>query len=463
MSALGKKGRSKYENCVTKNDILQINQNYSTDLFGNEWNYDLTSLTDAKELFRGNKNVKKFNGNLSSATDISLMFYDGALQSVSMDVRNATKADNTFRNQRITFWKGEFPKLENGTGTFQGTQITSFTDDLPKLTTGTNMFRDNASFISFSGDLSKLSNGTSMFQNNSKMTTFDSSLPKLSNGSNMFANTALDKSSIYNILGSLPTYTSGSHSISLGISTNNVGDEDIPNLIQEAKNNGWSVSITYTGEIPRDNEEFVEQFKEEITLPDGYTRCEYLEDTGVQWINTEYVPTNNTGIWTLAKSTNSKCNGYPLGSGLDATGISAPAIMMNGTVALMYNAYKNFGSYLYTSNISFYLGCTNWLGDKKGIIDTGWFTYSAGALQNTLTFTPTLPIYIFRSNTGTSTARYFYGRIFRAKISEGENIVRDFIPALDENNKPCMYEIMESKTYYNSGTGADFKYKILDE
>ena len=111
--------------------------------------------------------------------------------------------------------------------------------------------------------------------------------------------------------------------------------------------------------------------------------------------------------------------------------------------------------------MKFYLGKTNWLNDKKAIVDVGWAqdTYS---LKETISFTPTLPIYIFRSNTGTSATRVWNGRVFRAKISEGTEIIRDFIPCLDTDGKPCMYELLEGKTYYNQGTGADFTYKLLE-
>jgi hypothetical protein len=74
----------------------------------------------------------------------------------------------------------------------------------------------------------------------------------------------------------------------------------------------------------------------------------------------------------------------------------------------------------------------------------------------------TVPLTIFKRNG--STDRQWYGRIYRVKISEGDQIIRDFIPALDPDGKPCMYEMIESKPYYNAATsGNDFLYKVYED
>lgn len=71
-------------------------------------------------------------------------------------------------------------------------------------------------------------------------------------------------------------------------------------------------------------------------------------------------------------------------------------------------------------------------------------------------------IYLFGRNYNGTLEKPWNGLIYRAKISEGTEIIRDFIPCLDPDGKPCMYELLEGKTYYNQGTGADFTYKLLE-
>ena len=44
-------------------------------------------------------------------------------------------------------------------------------------------------------------------------------------------------------------------------------------------------------------------------------------------------------------------------------------------------------------------------------------------------------------------------KFYYLKIYEGENLVKDFIPVLDTNNKPCMYEKIGKTFHYNTGEG----------
>ena len=55
---------------------------------------------------------------------------------------------------------------------------------------------------------------------------------------------------------------------------------------------------------------------------------------------------------------------------------------------------------------------------------------------------------------------YYTGYIYRAKISQGTEIVRDFVPCLDTDGKPCMRDVINGVDYYNQGTGADFEYEL---
>lgn len=50
-------------------------------------------------------------------------------------------------------------------------------------------------------------------------------------------------------------------------------------------------------------------------------------------------------------------------------------------------------------------------------------------------------------------------RIYYFKMYDNDVLVRDFIPVLDENNVPCMYDRVTKQFYYNSGTG-DFTYEL---
>ena len=44
-------------------------------------------------------------------------------------------------------------------------------------------------------------------------------------------------------------------------------------------------------------------------------------------------------------------------------------------------------------------------------------------------------------------------RMYNFKIYDNDVLVRDMIPVLDPTGTPCMYDKVEGKFYYNSGTG----------
>lgn len=52
-------------------------------------------------------------------------------------------------------------------------------------------------------------------------------------------------------------------------------------------------------------------------------------------------------------------------------------------------------------------------------------------------------------NVGDENGNPFIGRIYYAKIWDNDILIRDFIPVIDGNNIPCMYDKIEGKFYHN--------------
>ena len=49
-------------------------------------------------------------------------------------------------------------------------------------------------------------------------------------------------------------------------------------------------------------------------------------------------------------------------------------------------------------------------------------------------------------------------RLYALKLYVDGDLVRDYIPVLDTNNRPCLYDKVEDKFYYNEGSG-EFLYE----
>ena len=59
-------------------------------------------------------------------------------------------------------------------------------------------------------------------------------------------------------------------------------------------------------------------------------------------------------------------------------------------------------------------------------------------------------IRLFNQGKGINSSKF---RMYYFKISGNDNLVRDFIPVLDWNDRPCMYDKVSGGLFYNKGTG----------
>ena len=193
----------------------------------------------------------------------------------------------------------------------------------------------------------------------------------------------------------------------------------------------------------------------EHQLPSDFIKLKYLEsNSNLQYIKTDYIPTNNTGMYVDAYNTiveDRVVMGMQNTTGNDR-------MWIGGVMKASYGARYGWGTMTTpggTGDVRFEASL-NWLNDKKSIITCPAFTQRVNTLSD-LTFTPNQDIYIFGWNRQGSLL-HWKGRIYRAKISEGSEIVRDFVPAYDDfKQRPCMYDLINNIAYYNNGTG-DFFY-----
>lgn len=119
--------------------------------------------------------------------------------------------------------------------------LPSFTGDLSSITEGDMMFRFCDTLTSFSGDLSSLSTAYAMFEGDENFTSFDGNLSSLTDGEDMFHDCKLDLDSVNRIAESLPTYTSGTHKITISVDKS---------LVTQAQQNAANVIIVGKGWTP---------------------------------------------------------------------------------------------------------------------------------------------------------------------------------------------------------------------
>ena len=177
-------------------------------------------------------------------------------------------------------------------------------------------------------------------------------------------------------------------------------------------------------------------------LPAGYRRCNYLESTGAQTINTGLTPLYGDEINVIAYRTSDENS----------------MLFASGTLTI-------------TSAGDFYCRYFTSTNRKAIPVSQKVFPYDAQYHHIMLSpdgfyadgnFVKALPgeraeagtLIIFRGTAALSKIR-----IKRFYITRGGAYTLNLIPSLDRNGTPCMYDTVSKQTFYNERTG-DFLYEL---
>lgn len=178
-----------------------------------------------------------------------------------------------------------------------------------------------------------------------------------------------------------------------------------------------------------------------------YTKLNYIQSTGAQYIDTGFTPNSNT---TIELS-------YQLVSTSNEQGLLSAYTTWTDNSFLLYTysgVNWTYGSKRYAAPadtnkhiLNIYRGRI--IRDGTTISDVTSGTYSN---INTT-------IHLFCGFNNGSKSKYANYRLFYCKIWDNGTLIRDFIPVLDINNVPCLYDRLYGKFYYN-GSSTQFSYSM---
>ncbi len=202
----------------------------------------------------------------------------------------------------------------------------------------------------------------------------------------------------------------------------------------------------------------------------SYTPIEYLESDGIDacYINTGIKPNYNTtkievdAVLDLATGKHDTagalfgCRQYPTYAvGIRDVGAYNQQIFQFGAERL----FSPNGAFIYGSRHVFVLS-------RDGFsVDNLFFEYSEFNDFGQSTY----DMYMFACNDDYQSSNkpkarsYTPAKIYYFKIWNNNILVRDFIPVLDKDGVPCMYDLVEHKFYYNAGTGDFIAGPIIGE
>lgn len=178
-----------------------------------------------------------------------------------------------------------------------------------------------------------------------------------------------------------------------------------------------------------------------MALPTGYTEVQYIQSTGMQYVDTEVkadqtytlevqYQTSQTSSGAIAVSdTNWQSNGF---------GIWCNAVVFGNQTS--QDVTLN-GSDIITVKLS-----------QTGLVVNGKSVW----VPSTATFNVVHNMALMALNRSGSISEKLTGKLYYAKISSGTSLIRNFIPCVNPDGEAGLYDTVNFKFYGNAGTGVFF-------
>lgn len=195
--------------------------------------------------------------------------------------------------------------------------------------------------------------------------------------------------------------------------------------------------------------------KAQSGLPEGYTAVDYLQSSGTQWIEMGVTPNQNTKAVLKIKINdfNGKVGVTLIGSRTDGNS--------NDQFYTYLDAYDNAPRFLFRMDGQ--TKATSWTGlttNKIYTVTLSGTEMKAELEDGTAVFSKTFSVPDFTSTVTMALFKSkpvdigFRGRIYSCKHYSGDELIQDFVPCLDTEGAPCMFDLVSRKSFYNKGTGS---------
>ena len=196
--------------------------------------------------------------------------------------------------------------------------------------------------------------------------------------------------------------------------------------------------------------EFIMSSTKDI-LPDGYTKVDYLQSSGTQWIDMGIAPDQNTKVILKVLATNLNGSSGVSLIGSRSTNNSSDQFFtyISADQGFLFrvdgdeapSAFTNFKvNTLYTITLS---------ASRFLVYDNGNRVLSM--YLSSSDFTSTVTMALFRAK---PFSMGFIGNIYVCKHYNNDHLIQHLIPCLDPDGIPCMYDLVSKTAFYNQGTGS---------
>jgi hypothetical protein len=173
-------------------------------------------------------------------------------------------------------------------------------------------------------------------------------------------------------------------------------------------------------------------------LPVGYTRLEYIQSSGTQYIDTGVIPDANTRAvcdFQLASVDSTNRVIFGVAGQYSFRKYSATVFRTNGTNSV---------------DMSTSISMTDrHIVDKTATLTTVDGTYTATTTAATCSYS----LYVFAYNKTGTANQFSMTKIFSLRLYDGDTLVRDYVPCMNPSSVVGLYDRVNGVFYANAGTG----------
>lgn len=184
-----------------------------------------------------------------------------------------------------------------------------------------------------------------------------------------------------------------------------------------------------------------------MALPSGYTPLEYIESTGSQYVDTGFAPGYTSGYRIDFQLTTASSSDLTLMGSLNP---NICFLCGNGQFEYAYKSGTGASGSFGANDTKRHVLSLNFRNDQKAILDQTSKVLTAMSENNAKT------AYIFASHYDNPVV---YGqisaRVFRVEMSNGADLVRDFIPCTNPSGEVGLYDDVNG-VFYGDAAGIGF-------
>ena len=184
-------------------------------------------------------------------------------------------------------------------------------------------------------------------------------------------------------------------------------------------------------------------FRRRGKAPQRVNYVKYIESTGTQWIDSGFVPNQDTRVVAEVEFATASSTAALFGSRQSSSARQFQFVTSGRYYRTDYNT-----TIVNLTNAS--ISGKFYVDKNKNVTDlNGAYSYT----HTYASFTCPGNMYIFATNNNGSVYAISTVKLYSMQIYDNGTLIRDYWPCYDPDGVACLYDKVEKKYYHNAGTG----------